>query len=793
MPADRPDGQHATLGRGNRSTPPVSQEANMHILPSFTVAPLARRSLLVTTAILSPWLADALPGDTSWMTTMAHAQQAPTGLPPVTISAPQSRPANRANRTGGAGDASGEAASAEPAPLTGESATISNERARALGLSTSDSALLLTDIAGGAVWNAGGVSSLPAINGMGADRIQVSINGMLVSPACPNEMNPPLSFVNPAMIAQMRVYMGNAPVSVGGDYIGAKIDVTTAAPQFAAGPGVITNATIAGFFRSNGSAIGVDANAMAATKDANVSYTGGWVRAGNYTAADGTKVKSTLYELQNHALSLSKQSFGNLFTVQVGGQFIPYQGYVNQYMDMVYNRGVFANGRYDGAFDWGKLEATAFVHQIRHTMGFLVPDKDGTMPMDTKAQDSGYAVKATFAASAQDRIRIGNELHYNMLDDWWDPVANSMMMGPNTFLNINDGHRGRVGTFVEWERYWSRQWSTVVGVRNDTVWMNTGPVQGYNTMMYGADAAAFNAQDRARTDVNFDGSALVRFEPDQSSRYELGFARKTRSPNLYERYTWSSNAMAMYMIGWFGDGNGYIGNIDLQPEKANTVSFTAAWHDPQQKFWSVKVTPYYSYVQDYIDVDRCSLAGCIANLATNLTATKGFVFLQFANHDAKLYGVNVEGKLALWNTPEYGRGDLRGTLGYVHGERTDGIGLYHMMPINTKIALDHALGNWNSSLELQLVGAKNQISEVHNELTTPSYALLNFRTGYQWQTLRIDFGIDNLFNESYLLPLGGANLVNYQAPTMMGGSMPIWGYGVAGPGRSYNGRLTVKF
>jgi iron complex outermembrane receptor protein len=36
--------------------------------------------------------------------------------------------------------------------------------------------------------------------------------------------------------------------------------------------------------------------------------------------------------------------------------------------------------------------------------------------------------------------------------------------------------------------------------------------------------------------------------------------------------------MASQMIGWFGDGNGYVGDIDLKPEVAHTVSATADWH-----------------------------------------------------------------------------------------------------------------------------------------------------------------------------------------------------------------------
>ncbi|MEY9883860.1 TonB-dependent receptor [Bradyrhizobium sp. USDA 329] len=661
------------------------------------------------------------------------------------------------------------------------------------GLSSSDSASLVTDLPGGAAWGAGGVSSLPAINGFGADRLQVAVNSMLISPACPNEMNPPLSFVNPAMIAKMRAYLGVGPVSVGGDYIGSRIDVTTAPPAFApAQAGWVASTQLSSFFRSNGNAYGVDATATLANHDTSVTYTGGWVRSGNYKAGDGTTVKSTLYETQNHAISISKQTFGNLFTFQIGGQFIPYQGYVNQYMDMVYNRGLYANGRYEGVFDWGKFEASAFAHQIRHTMGFIAPDKIGEMPMDTKGLDAGYSMKATVAVSGHDLLRIGNELALNRLDDWWNPVAGSMMMSPNTFININGGTRDRVGAFVEWERHWDRQWTSIVGLRNDVVWMNTGNVQGYNAMSYGADAAAFNALDRARTDVHVDGSALLRYEPNDMSQYEFGFARKTRSPNLYERYAWSTNAMAMKMIGWFGDGNGYVGNLDLRPEKAHTVSFTAGWHDPAQRVWGVKLTPYASYVHDYIDVDRCSTASCLASNPANLTANTGFVYLQFANHDATLYGINVEGRLTVWDNPIYGQGQVRGLIGYVRGQRTDGVDLYHIMPINAKLALDHLLGGWTNSIELQLVGSKDQVSQVHNELTTPAYALLNLRTGYQWQHVRLDLGIDNLFNQNYYLPLGGADLVDYKVVSMMGSSA-AYGYNVRGPGRSFNARLSVSF
>jgi iron complex outermembrane receptor protein len=72
---------------------------------------------------------------------------------------------------------------------------------------------------------------------------------------------------------------------------------------------------------------------------------------------------------------------------------------------------------------------------------------------------------------------------------------------------------------------------------------------------------------------------------------EFGLARKVRSPNLYERYTWSTWGMAALMNNFVGDGNGYVGNMDLKPEKAYTASFTFDWHAADRS-WELKATPF---------------------------------------------------------------------------------------------------------------------------------------------------------------------------------------------------------
>ncbi|HCI14820.1 MAG TPA: TonB-dependent receptor, partial [Gallionellaceae bacterium] len=343
--------------------------------------------------------------------------------------------------------------------------------------------------------------------------------------------------------------------------------------------------------------------------------------------------------------------------------------------------------------------------------------------------------------------------------------------------------------FGEWEAQWSPQWLSQFGVRHETVDMNTGTVQGYNVTSYGADANAFNAADRSRTDHNWDLTALARFTPSSTQTYEFGFAQKTRSPNLYERYTWSTGGMAMLMINMAGDGNGYVGNLNLKPEVAHTVSATGDWHDAQEQ-WGVKVTPYYTQVQDYIDAQRCS-AGSMCT-PTNTTRTNGFVFLQFVNQRARLYGLDISGHMPLAESGGYGNLTATGVISYVDGKNeTTGDNLYNIMPLNAKLSVIQRLAGWTNTAEVELVDAKTQVSQVRNEMRTGGYSLLNLRSSYDWKQFRFDVGIENALDRFYNDPLGGAYVG--QGATMPPTNGVPYGIPVPGMGRSVYAGATLKF
>jgi iron complex outermembrane receptor protein len=246
--------------------------------------------------------------------------------------------------------------------------------------------------------------------------------------------------------------------------------------------------------------------------------------------------------------------------------------------------------------------------------------------------------------------------------------------------------------------------------------------------------------------------------------------------------------MAALMNNFVGDGNGYIGKVDLKPEIANTVSVTGDWHDAAQGRWGVKATGYYTYVQDFIDARRCDFGQCSA---ANVTATTGFVLLQYANHDAQLYGLDLSGHLLLGSSDTCGSFTGTGILNYVRGDNlSTGDNLYNIMPLNVKLAVEHRLKGWSNTAEIKAVAGKKDVSRVRNEIPTGGYWLLNLRSGYEWRHARLDFGIENVLDRYYANPLGGAYVG--QGPSMTTNGIP-WGVPVPGMGRSFNLALNLFF
>ncbi|AVA15017.1 TonB-dependent receptor [Sphingopyxis sp. MG] len=665
---------------------------------------------------------------------------------------------------------------------------VSASRLRDLQTGLSDTAAILRTVPGVSGYGAGGFSTLPVIRGLESQRLTVLVDGVAIASACPNDMNPPLSYTDPQTVGAIDVITGVSPVSYGGDSIGGIIRVESAPPRFAQEGETLLTGEASAFYRSNGDGFGGSLSVTAASDRISLTYNGSYTQADNFKGGDALGiVRSSEYAKTDHSLNLAAQVGSGLIELKGGYHFAPYEGFPNQYMDMTSNKSWFLNGHYAGVFDWGNLDLRANWRDTDHVMNFL-DDKGGAatggMPMNTEVHSAGYAVQADILLGAAGTLRVGNEFQHQWLNDYWPPVAGNMMMGPNVFININGAKRDRLGTFLEWEKSWDRGFTLIAGIRNDQLWMNTGTVAPYGTgMMQMADvmaAAAFNAADRKRHDSNWSGSVLARYALSDNVEIEAGYARKVRSPNIYERYSWGRGGMASRMIGWFGDGNGYVGNLALRPEKADTLSAALSISGGGKDGWSFKIAPYYTHVDDYIDAVK------LASFTDMMGNPTGFDQLQFVNQKAEIYGIDISGAVPLWTSSSAGTARLTGRASWLRGQNlTDHGPLYHQMPFNAALGLEHRIGGLETRIDLDIVTEKDRADPTRNEPRTGSYALLNVQFAYRIDNVRLTLGADNLFDKAYYAPLGGMSLGDLKATGVV---RPV-----PGRGRSVNAGVTVAF
>jgi iron complex outermembrane receptor protein len=677
-----------------------------------------------------------------------------------------------------------------PASLSGQpltTQTLTRDRLTQRQAGSSDTAALLAELPGVAARTGGGFSSMPVIRGLTEQRLGILVDGQPVDSACPNDMNTPLSYTDPQTIQSVSVITGVSPVSHGGDSIGGLVLVESAPPRFATGDAMLIAGRVSAFYRSNGDGLGGPLGLTLANRHLSATYSGSFARSGNYRAGgDLGPVHSTEYARTDHALALAMHTGSGQFQLKGGYHFSPREGFPNQRMDMTSNESWFLNGRYQGSFDWGTVDFTAGYRDTDHEMNFLA-DKGGTanggMPMNTEVHSSNAGVKFALAVSPRDTARIGGEFHHQWLNDWWPPVPGSMMMGPGSFVNVNGATRDRLGLFGEWESRWTDRFRTVAGVRFDRVRMNTGDVQPYGTgMMQTADALAamsFNATDRQRTDSNWSGSLLANWTASDGLRLELGYARKVRSPNVYERYAWGRGNMSSSMIGWYGDGNAYVGNPDLKPERADTLSAALALGG-EADGWALKIAPHYTRVHDYIDATFLKAMTDMMGMPT------GFVQLQFANEEAEFYGIDISGAVTLRKGEAQDATRLSGSFSWLRGRNLSDDGpLYHQMPANLLLGLSHRQGALEMGADLNWIAEKTRVDAEPLLVVMLAYALVNLRAAYSVKGVRLSIEATNLFDKGYDLPLGGMSLGDRAAT---GTLRPV-----PGAGRSVNLGLSASF
>ena len=360
---------------------------------------------------------------------------------------------------------------------------------------------------------------------------------------------------------------------------------------------------------------------------------------------------------------------------------------------------------------------------------------------------------------------------------------------------INNYHAAQsdtYGFFAEWRGPIRDKLNLELGVRYNREDMNSGTVDAQPAnlplaSMPGTPPFAirmlrdrFNAAERARTDNNIDWVAKINYEFSETTLIELGLARKTRSPGYIERYSW----IPLEINAGLGDGNNYVGDVNLKPEVSHQVELGVEWQAGSAYF-----TPriYYRRVDNYIQgVPVMDMFVRAVSGKANGDANP----LRFANVDAEMYGFDAMYGVRLgdgWR--------LDGSISYTRGKRRDiDDDLYRISPLHTRLSLNYKKATWSGTLEVVAYAPQHHISRVitgnsaiGSSRGTPGHVIANLHGQYEFQGtgLKLQAGMENLLDKDYIDHLSGFNRV-------IGSDIPV-GERLHGTGRNIYATLTYKW
>lgn len=610
-------------------------------------------------------------------------------------------------------------------------------------LREADAAEVVRRLPGVAIARNGSQTGILQLRGLSGDRVNVRVEGMEITPACPNHMDPPLHYASLSDGDLLSLYAGIAPVSEGGDSIGGSLHISRPDPVFADADAKLLDGELGASFRGSQDSGALDAKLGYAEGDWRIDYRG-HVSTADDLRIPGGSVKDSGYETTHHGLVGSWRTAGGFVALDAGYVLTRDAGVPALPMDMIRDEGWNFGLHQKEALEWGTVESRLYLHDIEHLMDnhTLRPVMPGRMRMESPSTSRDYGLSSdVLVPRGESKYRVGIDLHRNEFDAV--QVAVDSGMERDTY---NEYRRNRAGLYFDWENQWDEKWSTRIGVRGDVVSTSAKavsnqilPPAGPMRDMLLMDQMKFNSADRSFSDPMLDASASLSFEPDETTTVELAVAMKNRAPSMVERYQWTPlNASA-----GLADGRTYLGNLELDPETSFQIGLGL---EKRGSCWNAELTPFYQIVDGYIQGEP------IARMDMN-----GNQVLQFQNLDrADLYGAELAGG---WDFhKDFG---IDASMSYVRGRNKDtGGDLYRIAPLRGIVDLNYQDRCWESHLEWVWSAKQDQVSALQGETPSPGFGFLNFRVARVFaESVRWEIGVENIFDKRYADHLSGVNRV----------------------------------
>jgi len=620
------------------------------------------------------------------------------------------------------------------------------------GIDNSD---LLRIFPGGNRNSNGPVTRISQYRGLFGAQNNISIDGIGYTSGGPNWMDSPLSSIPQSLTESVTLYRGLGSVATIEEGLGGAIAISSRRTGFSENDQWDTLGRVEAGYGANADSWGgsIYAGVHNRTNWLDVSAS---IDKGDDYQFDGGTVAATEYDRKQYRLGYGHRfsqvdiSLGAVInrTGESGTPALP--------MDIIYADSEQYSAGLDTRLKEGDLSFKFNTLSVDHVMNnfTLRPPPTGMNGMkmlrETLALGDSDGFKLTYGRNAGETgLLFGADGKWEQHDADISNPANDMWY----IVNFNDVDRDRFGLFAEATRSLG-EWDVEAGLRYNRVSMDAGDVGGNLALMgpssaqqdrLDALAKAFNESDRNKKDNQWSAMLKASRQTSANTRLNLGLGRKVRSPSYQERYLW----LPMEATAGLADGYTYIGDINLKPETA--VELTAGLDWSAGRF---KLTPevYYRDVNNYIQ--GVPSTNKVANMFAMMAS--GRPPLQFANVDAKIYGVDLGYEFEIseaWL--------LRGNLGYVRGKRKDITdNLYRIAPLSSFLELVWQRESYFVAIESVAASRQDKVSAYNKEQKSSGWGIANLRGGISLnRALDVSLGVENIFDKAYQDHLGGYNRV----------------------------------
>jgi iron complex outermembrane receptor protein len=598
----------------------------------------------------------------------------------------------------------------------------------------------------------GRVSGIVQYRGLYSDRVQVTIDDMLIAGAGPNAMDSPLSHVIASLSQNITLYHAIAPVTAGAETLGGAIDISDIAPILSNSQDFeYSGAVTAAKFLNEGQILAGKLQAL--NQNTYVTLIADKQEGDNFESGSGLVVANTYYERSGLKVNAGYQGNGHNISLLVSQRTTDKSGTPALAMDIDFIDALVMAVNYEYEFDqqWS-FKAKLAGNNNEHEMNNF---SQRANPMPAMHRINTVDSEGRIASISVTQINPNWQNEYGI--DVRTTEHNSRITNPNVgafFLqNFNNVNRNIHSLYAQWQRNYPNEigflnWQ--IGTRLSRVLADADRIDT-NMAMMNANVRVlrdeFNASDRSLDFSLIDVVLKTSYGLSKNIKLQASAAIKQKAPSYNQLYSW----FPLGVSAGLADGRNYLGNTQLNKEQAAKVDVGMLIRGDD---WTFMPNIFYTDISDYIiGVTSTNMA---ANMIANMNNIQ--VPLIWQNQDAVLTGFDFTYSQTLTS-------DLALNVSgqYVRAKQLEDIeqDLYRIAPLSLNMSLQWNQSDYQVNFMSRWVAAQNKVATLQNETPSAGYAVFDLQVKYQFTPdLELTLLAENLLDKNYVDHLSGVNRVS---------------------------------